>query len=81
MSTPVHQQFVALLERIAAGVDSQQEWERLVVTHHADPDLESARCQLVRASISAGSWSWSIVPIALQQVAAELAEHFRVSGA
>ncbi|MBL8299028.1 MAG: hypothetical protein JNN30_11880 [Rhodanobacteraceae bacterium] len=80
MSTQARQQFVEFLERIAAGADVSEEWAHLAVAHYADLELESARSQLVKASLGIDSRSWLQAPIAMRRVAAELAERFRVSG-
>lgn len=60
-------EFSAFLSCLAKGELESGAWNRYVVTHYAESELESARVELVCASIESGEWS--IVPNRVREVA------------
>ena len=73
--------FAEFLARIEAGDCSREDWERLVIAHYLDEELEDVRVELVRAGLAAGDWQYENVPQALRNAAGSLQSRLKRTGA
>lgn len=74
----IEENFISFLCQLSQGACPSGQWERFAVAHYASPKLESARAQLVRASLLSGAASWSSVPEAVRNTASLL--HAQLAG-
>jgi hypothetical protein len=52
--------FASLLDRLAHGQATREEWQALVVGHYGDEGLEDVRRRCVRLAINSTTWDdWS----------------------
>lgn len=50
----MRQEFLEFLSGLEAGHCTSESWQRFVVTHYREAELEEARVELVRVSMAVG---------------------------